>query len=241
MKILEKPWARYVIVLLVGIAVGAIFYPSKEVTIEEKLRLESEITKLQQEKRDIKKDLESKLSIQEASSKEYKRQTETRISSLKQENTTLKQKVKERTLKIVKPDGTIVEETVKESQTEIVSRIITDIKTEFNEKVQSIENKWKSIHEKRVVKIRDSYEKKIDEKERKIREYERRKTVKVNPRRFGLSLGYMGDDTYFSSIQYDIFGPMFLDLHFGGSVNRLDSGARNIGISETGIGIGIRF
>lgn len=231
MKLLDKAWARYIIILLVGIAVGAIFYPSKEVSIEEKLRLESEITKLKKEKKEIKIDYENKLAIKEQISKEYKKDSESKLSSLRQENTVLKQKAKEKTLKIIKPDGTIVEETIKEYQTEIISKVVTEIKQEFKEKIQLIENKWKKIHEQRVTKIRDNYVYQLEEKDKKIRQYELNKVVKINQRKFGISLGYLGNNEYFSSVQYDMFGPMFLDLHLGGNNNN----------TRAGIGIGVRF
>lgn len=231
MKALDKIWVRYVAILLVGVTIGAIFYPSKEVSIEEKLKLQSEITKLKEEKKQIKKDYENKINIKEEVSKQYKQQTESKLSSLKQENTSLKQKIKERTIKIIKPDGTVVEETIRESQTEVVSRVITEIREEFKQKIQSIENKWKSIHEKRVAKIRDNYVARLEEKDKKIKEYEMSKTVSINKRRFGVSLGYLGNNEYFSSVQYDMFGPMFLDLHLGGNMDNV----------RAGIGIGVRF
>jgi hypothetical protein len=42
----------------------------------------------------------------------------------------------------------------------------------------------------------------------------------------------MAEDQYFSSIQYDIFGPMFLDIHLGGDF---------VNETRAGIGIGFRF
>jgi hypothetical protein len=216
---------------LVGITVGAIFYPSKEVSIEEKLKLQSEITKLKEEKRQIEKNYQNKISIKEEVAKQYKQQTDSKLYSLKQENTSLKQKIKERIIKIIKPDGTIVEETIRESQTEFVSRVITKIRAEFKEKIDSIENKWKLIHEKRLIKIRDNYVARLEEKDKKIKQYEMNKRVSINQRRFGFSLGYLGNNEYFSSVQYDMFGPMFLDLHLGGNTNNV----------RTGIGIGVKF
>lgn len=229
---MKKEWIKYIAVGLILIAVGAIFYPSKTITIEEKYRLEQEITKLKQEKKDIKTELETKLTTEEQKNIIYKRETESKLSSLRTENTSLKQRVSERTLKIIKPDGTIVEETFKESQTEMVTQVITEIKQEFNEKVQSIENKWKKIHERRVLKIKEDYSLIIKEKDTKLEEYSKKKTVEINKRKFGISFGYLGQDNYFSSVQYDVFGPMFLDLH-------MDEDSRSG--TRTGIGMGIRF
>jgi len=232
-KLLNNKWAIPVIALLGGIVIGAVFYPSKTITREETARYEAKIEKLENENREIEQDFKANFIAMEESHKEYKRESESKISSLRTENTHLKQKTKERIVKIIKPDGTITEEIVRESDTEIVSQIITDIKQEFNEKVTSIESKWKKVHETRVVAIRDTYEKKLSDKQHIIDTYSKKETIKINERKFGVSLGYTTYDKYFSSISYDLAGPLFLDFHLESDSSFSDSGA--------GVGVGFRF
>ncbi len=231
--LLQLEWIRYVTVLLIGVAIGAIFYPSKTITKEEMYELKQKVVRLENEKKFITTFFEKKINMEKSQSKKYHEQVTKNIESLKQENFRLKQKVSEKRFKIVKPDGTIEEKWFKESETDVVSSVVTKIKSEFTRKVKSIENKWKKIHEKRINKIKKMYEKKIKLQS----EYKERKVTKVkteiNKRNFGISLGFTTKQNYFSSITYDIYGPFFLDILLKSNNNFSDKGA--------GIGIGIRF
>lgn len=232
-RLLKHKYAAPVIALLVGMAIGAIFYPSKSITREVVSKYEEKIERLENEKRDIEFKSQTELFNKEVQFSQKKSELQNKISSLTTENTRLKRKTKETMIKIIKPDGTITEKSYKESDTEIVSQIVIDIKQEFTEKVTSIENKWKDVHEKRVVAIKDKYDKQLSEKQHIIDEYRKRETIKINERKFGVSLGYTNYDKYFSSISYDVFGPFFLDLHLESDSGFRDSGA--------GVGIGFRF
>lgn len=232
-KLLENTYVRYGIALAIGAALGAIFYPTKSIEREiekkyraEKIKLIKELNTVKSKSREEKQELSSKISKIELESQQ-------KISSLRIENRSLKQKVTERKLKIVKPDGTIVEQSFKESNTEAVSRVITDVRQEFNTKVKSIESKWKKIHEKRVTSIKEKYEKKIQEKDKVITSYKKKESIKVNPRKFGIAFGIMADDQYYSNISYDVYGPWFLNLQVESSKN-LDRGSG-------GVGVGLKF
>ncbi len=232
-KLLNNKWITPVIALLVGMAIGAIFYPSKSITREETSRYEAKIEKLQEENRTRLSKAMSLVNERIVENQEYKRETQSRMSSLRTENTHLKKRVKERIIKIITPDGTIREEIVRESDTEVVSQIVTDIKQEFNEKVTSIENRWKKVHQSRVVTIRDTYQKKLKEKQHIIDTHSKKEKIEINKRNFGISLGYTTDDQIYSSVTYDIFGPVFLDVHLESTPKFEDIGA--------GAGIGISF
>lgn len=232
-NLLDKQWVRYILILLVGIGVGAIFYPSKTITKEEEITLKQKIERLETEKKNITSFFEKRLEMEIYQGKKYHEQVTKEIDSLKEENTTLKQKVSEKKFKIVRPDGTIEEQWFKDSESEVVTSTVTKIKSEFNRKVESIENKWKNMHEERVKKVKEDYEKKIAE----LREHEATKTTKekieINKHNFGVSLGYTTEQNYFSSVTYDIYGPFFLDVH-------LESD-KQFGDKEIGFGVGLRF
>ena len=233
MKLLKNKYVLPIVCLLGGIAIGFMFYPSQTFTSEERARYEKELESTRQFTLDRIHDEMERARVAEESLKEYKRESETKVSSLKTENTRLKKKVKERIVKIVTPDGTIREEIVRESDTQVVSQIVTDIKQEFTEKVSSIEQKWKTIHKQRVSKIKEDYEEKLSQKEKVISEYSKKEVKKVNERNFGISLGYTSDKTFFSSITYDVYGPFFLDLHLETDKEFNDSSA--------GAAVGISF
>ena len=233
MKIFENQFVRYALILLIGIGIGAIFYPSKTITKEEVYTMEQKIERLETEKREETKVMKALLDISEFKSKLIKEESEKKVESLKEENFKLKHKVSEKRFKIVRPDGTIEEKWFKESETDVVSSVVTKIKSEFTRKVQSIENKWRKIHEQRISKIKQTYEKKIAERSvRQVRKVTKEKT-EINKRSFGMSLGLTSQKDIFSSVIYDVYGPFFLDLH-------LESD-REFEDKEIGLGIGLRF
>ena len=231
--ILQLEWVRYVLVGLIGIAIGAIFYPSKTITTEETREFEQKITRLEAQKESITSIFENQLSLEKQQSRKYQEQVTKKLDVYKEENYKLKQKVSEKRFKIVRPDGTIEEKWFKESETDVVSSTVTKIKSEFTRKVKSIENKWMTIHKKRVEKIKADYEKKIAESTHTKEKTHKKKVVEINKRNFGISGGIMTDKKYFGGVTYDIFGPLFLDLH-------LESD-RSFQNKEVGLGIGIRF
>lgn len=232
-KVLNNPLIRHSLILVLGVAIGAIFYPTKHIEREIEQKYQSKIQRIKEESKFKEVVYKDAIDKQIALSIKIERESNEKISSLKIENNSLKQKVKERKLKIVKPDGTVVEESFRESETEAVSRVITDVRQEFNTKVKSIENKWKKVHEKRVVEIKEKYEKKLEEKQKIIAEYKKKESIKVNPRSFGLAAGVMSDNQYYGNISYDVFGPLFLNLQIESD--------RNFQDSSGGIGLGFRF
>lgn len=232
-KIFNIEWVRYVAVLMIGLALGAIFYPSKTITKEETTKYQEQISRLENEKKSMNSLFESQLNMEKLQSKKYQKQTTAKIDTLKKENFKLQSRVKESRFKIIKPDGTIEEKWFKESQTDIVSSTVTSIKSEYSRKVKSIENKWKKLHEKRIKKIQSDYERKLTEsKKTEIQIYKKEK-IEINKRSFGVSMGMMTDQRYFSSITYDLFGPVFIDIHL-----EFDPSTQE---KEAGLGFGFRF
>lgn len=232
-KLLQNTYVRYGLALMIGAAIGAIFYPTKSIEREIESKYQSKIERLESDRRYIEEKYSQELRREINSNVEYRKETNKKISSLKTENTHLKQNVKEKTLKIVKPDGTIVEETFKESETEVVSKVVTSIKQEFNEKVSSIEKKWETVHKKRVRAIIDKHDKEIKQKEEIISSYKKKETIKINHRSFAIAAGKLNDDNYYGNVSYDIFGPVFINGHFEAN-NKFE-------VDKLGVGIGLRF
>lgn len=231
--ILQLEWVRYVLIGLIGIAIGAIFYPSKTITTEETRKFEQKIEKLKVEKSKILQKTYVDIREMQSSNKQYREESEKKVTILKQENYKLKSRVKESKFKIIKPDGTIEERWFKESETDIVSSVVTSIKEEFSRKVQSIENKWMTLHTKRIKVIKENYEKKLFVAASLVLEATKKKKVEINKRSFGISLGLTSEKDYFSNISYDIFGPVFLDILLL-TDQQLDE-------KKVGVGFGLRF
>ena len=224
---------KYVLMIAVACLIaGGLLYPSK--SIDEKVRqtYQEKIDKLTKEKGSLQLDIALKEIAQFKESLIKEEEVRKKVSILKIENRSLREKTKERWFKLIKPDGTIVEKRYKESDKQETSKIVTSIKSEFTRKVKSIENRWKKIHKQQVTKIKEKYSKEITEKKEIIAKLEKRKITKINERKFGVAVGMMSDKDYFSNISYDIAGPFFIDLQI--ESNGSDS-------NSAGIGLGIRF
>lgn len=232
-ELLKNNLVRYGLVLIAGIAIGAVFYPSKTIETELEQKYQQQITRLQEEHREKKSELQEQIQKQIAETKEVEQRTEAKLSSVKEENSRLKRQVKERTLKIIKPDGTIVEETYKESQTEVVTKIVTEIRQEFVTKVNSIEKKWEKVHVRRLKKVKEKFDKKIEEKDKVIASLKKSKKVEINKRDFAIAAGLKTDQDYYVNGSYSLFGPFFLNFH-AETNKRFDDQA-------AGIGFGIGF
>lgn len=232
-KLLKNRWVQNIILLIVGVAIGSIFYPSKTEVEEMTRKYEERITRLNTEKTKLDKKFSDTIMMYENEIREVTINSERRLFTLKEENTRLKSKITEKKFKIVKPDGTIEERWFKESETDMITSTVTKIRSEFTRKVKEIENKWKVAHEKRVAVIKADYEKKLAESESRNSQSHYKRKTEINKRRFGVSFGLMTNNAYYSNISYDIFGPVFLDLHLQSDKQFQNRGA--------GLGIGLRF
>jgi len=239
LKILKNKYIQLVLAFGIGAAIGVIFYPSKSTETREKIQLLERTVRTQEKELDEKeiKMQTAERSLQESTTsfKTYREHTGSKIESLRTENSSLKQSAKRQKFRIVKPDGTVIEKEFEESSSEKATSVIIEVREEFTRKVESIESKWKQIHETRVLKIKDSYEKKLKEKKTEIKIVEKivekEKIVKVNEKKLRTELGYSSDDKVYTHASYPIWGPVFL----GGGVS-ID---RDMKQPEARIGVGI--
>ena len=233
-KIVKSEGGKIVLALIVGVAIGAIFYPSKSIKEEERQRYEERIQKEVDYSRKLQQDHREQIAAVRNESREREEQLSVKINKQQTEITNLRSKVSERTYKLVKPDGTIEERTFKESELAKDSTVITSIRTEFDKKVKDIERRYESIHRERLIKIKEQTDQKIREKELRIAELEKKKTVEINKRSFGVAAGIMTDQSYFGSVERDIFGPIYLQ-------GLIQVNPQNSSDNKGGVGIGIRF
>lgn len=229
-----KEWVRLVAMLLLGITIGAIFYPTKR--IEEKLTVkhQEEMTALKEQHSKETKDLTEKYDSAVAETKSLKVESERKISKLTDEVKTLKTKQKSSTYKLIKPDGTIEERTFSESEVDESSHVVTQIQEEFKTKIESIENRYAIIHAERVTAIKKEFDSKEASYKKTIDELTKSKTVSVNEKRFGLEAGILTDKNYYGHATMDLWGPVFIGVHGELSQDKLNG-------NKMGAGIGLRF
>jgi uncharacterized membrane-anchored protein YhcB (DUF1043 family) len=231
-ELLSKEWFRLTGMLLIGITIGAIFYPTKR--IEEKItqKYEQEIASLKEVHSKESQDLIEKYASSLKENKELHVQTEQKISQLTSEIKTLQSKQKTAYYKLIKPDGTIEIKKFSESEVNESSKVVTQIQQEFKTKVDQIETKWSEIHKKRVAKLQKDFDSKESSYQKTIEELTKSKTTSVNEKRFGLEAGMMSNKNYYGHATADLWGPVFIGVH--GEVG-------NNNDNKLGAGIGLRF
>lgn len=228
----STPWLQFLLVLLAGVAIGAVFYPTKHIEERERQKHEEETKSLKEQYSKELSTLHDTLNKANVSHSEYRKETEFKITKLTTENTTLRSNQRTAYYKVVKPDGTIEIRKFTETQIDESRQVITEIQTEFKEKIASIETKWETIHKERVTALSKEFKSKEEEYKHKIDELEKSRVVDINPKRFGVEAGVLTSKAFYGHVTYDIFGPIFLGLHsqFGGTSTAVG-----------GAGLGLRF
>ncbi len=232
----DNAWARYVILFMGGVAVGAIFYPSKTITEEEKSRYEERIVKLTETQEKLTKDFNEKLYKKETENKRTEIELHSKISSLTTKVRDLKSKVKTSYYKLIKPDGTIEERRFTESEVNESTKVVTSIRKEFDLKISKIEKRWLTIHRERVVKLVKEFNEKKKVYEERIAELEKKREVKINERNTGFELGFLSSSNYYLHVSRDLFGPVFIGVHSQSNLGLLAEPEFAIGG-----GVGLRF
>lgn len=232
-ELLKKESTRYALTLVLGVAIGAIFYPTK--SDEEK------VTKKYQEEIASLKESYGK-ETQVAKEKEEKvvsyylniiSDTEKKVTKLTSEVRSLKSKQKTSYYKIIKPDGTIEIKKFSESETDESSQIIAKIQEEQKQKLAVIESKYEEIHKQRVTEIKKEFDSKEQTYKKKIEELESSKITTVNQKKFGVEVGTNTEKQYYLHGTSMLFGPIFVGAH--------GESDKDLGKKSIGLGLGISF
>jgi hypothetical protein len=229
-EVTANPVVRYTLILLLGIGIGAVFYPTKHIEERERQKHELEMKKVLDEHAEQVKSLHQTIDAEVKHNLTLTKQYESKIHSLTSEIHDLKSKTKTSYYKIVRPDGTVEIKKFSESEVSESTKVITEIQQEFTEKVTSIEKKWETIHTKRVEELKTKFDSKLQEYQKQIDELEKSKVVDVNPKKFGLEAGMMTSGSYYGHVNADLFGPIFVGAH------------AQLGLAPAaGLGLGLRF
>lgn len=230
--LLQKEWFRLLGVLLIGITIGVVFYPTKR--IEEKMtqKHQEEISILKEAHSKEVKEINDKYVAVVQENKELHVEAERKITKLQEEVKTLQSKQKTATYRLVKPDGTIEERIFTESEVNESSKVVTQIQEEFKVKIDQIETKWSTIHQERVAKIQKDFDSKETDYKKTIDELTKSKVTSINEKRFGLEAGIMSNKNYYGHATMDVWGPTFVGVQG-------ELGPNND--NKLGIGLGLRF
>ena len=244
-KLLKNKYSQLVLAFILGGFIAYAFYPTK--TVEERVyeetkeRFESVLEETKKTYEAEKKKIQEELSQTEKSSKEYREVVSKKIQSLTTENRELRKSQKKSKFKLIKPDGTIIEKEYEESQSEEISSIVTEVREEFNRKVSSIEDKWKTIHKTRIEELKKKFQEELEKKETQVvvneKIVEKEKKTKVNEKKWRPEIGVTTDKNLYIHTTYPLWGPIFV----GGGVSASGTDASNLDFGDGRIGLGIQF
>ena len=240
-KILKNRYIQIGLAIIIGVGIGAIFYPTK--TIEETVRLEeakkydAKIKTMESLQKTVVEAVQEKFAEYVTSHKNTVKNLEKKVNVLTTENTSLKENSKRKWLKIVKPDGTIVEQEIEETNKEQETQVITSIQQEFKEKIQSIETRYKSVHKTRVAEIKTQHKQEIIKLKEihteELKKYNKSKIVKINEKNFRIVAGVDTDKDIYTHATYPLFGPVVFGFGISGNL----FGDNFNGSARAGLGI----
>lgn len=232
-EIFKNQLVRYFLVLLVGVGLGAVFYPTSHIETKLHKKYEEETKTLVETHNKEIQSIESSYSKETEELKSFKLESEKKVQSLTTQIQTLQSKQKTSYYKLIKPDGTIEVKKFSESEVNESSTIVTQIQEEFKTKIASIEEKWETIHKSRVENIKKDFNQKEEVYKKKIEELEQSKLVIKNGKTFGVEGGYSTERRYYLHGTGDLYGPLFIGIHSESDVE-LDK-------KSLGLGLGIKF
>ena len=227
----NNQWARALLILGIGITVGAVFYPSKHVEETVSKKYEQEIATLKQTQSKELQSSQEQLKKEIASNDAYQAQAESKISQLTSQVSSLQSKKKVSYSKIIHPDGTIEIKQDSESDTNSTNQVVTQLQSEYQSKIDSLKQQMSKESDDKISTLAKQYDAREQEYKKQISDYESKKVVDVNAKKFGLEGGMLNDKDYYVHATGDIWGPVFIGVQ----------GEAGPGGSKMGLGLGIRF
>jgi hypothetical protein len=228
----SHPVAQFVLVFIAGVAIGALFYPTKR--IEDRVHQQDQliIDKLTTEKEEIRTTLTQQITSITQQKNEMQLSMTQQLMELRLEVKELQSKKKEVWYKIVKPDGTIEERRYSESEVNESSQVISSVQQEYEKKITELNTQWQKTVDSKLQEQQVQFDKINKENERKISELESSHTVTINEKKYGLEVGYLTSAQYYGHVNVDLFGPIFIGAHVNTNLTNSTS---------VGAGLGIRF
>lgn len=231
-ELLKNKAVQIGLAVLIGAAIGALFYPTKRIEERVKQEYQEKLDTQKEEHRQVESQLNEKIDSLEEEKVTLRIETSEKIHKLQFKVRELQAKKTETYYKIVKPDGTVEERRFKESEVNESTRVITEVRREFDQKVSQIEERWKKVHIERVKALKEEFDSKEKTLQEKIAKLESEKITDINPKKYGLEVGYKSDSQYYIHGNIDVFGPVFIGVH-------TDTNFANE--HSVGAGIGLRF
>ena len=229
--LLQNQGVRYVLVLLAGITIGAVFYPTKNVESKVSQKYEQQIKTLNEAHSQELQATHNELDKVTSESKNLQSQYQSQISQLTTQVHNLQSSKKVVYTKVIHPDGTVEIKQTSDTQTAETDNITTKLEAEYQQKLTEATQQLEKTHQDEIATLSKDYTSKAEAYEQTIAELKKDKTIETNPKKFGLEGGYLNDKDYYVHATGDLWGPVFVGVH----------GEAGVDGSKLGVGLGIRF
>ena len=212
-KLAANNTAKLIGLFVLGVAIGALFYPTKHIEERVKQEYQEKIQIERDQTEKVRVDLTEDIDKLKGEKTSLTIETSQKITQLRYEVKDLQSKKKETWYKIVRPDGTIEERSYKESEVNESTKVVVSIRAEFDRKTTEISERWQRVHISRVKKLKKEFTAKENVYKEQIAKFESEKIVDINPKTIGLEVGALSDQQYYMHGNVDVVGPLFLGIH----------------------------
>lgn len=184
---------------------------------------------------DIKKLQASNAELSSSSASEIRRvatEYEVKIKSLTKERDSLRKKTYKERIKIVKPDGSIVEKEIEKESSDSTKEVIADVRSEYQSQIKILEDKMRAESSQKITEIKESYEKQLAEERSKSSHKETvHKGETKTERKLRLESGLELDKDFYYHSSYSL-SPFVV----GGGVS-----AERWKVKDARLGLGLEF
>jgi len=236
----QQKWFQLLAALMIGMAVGAIFYPKKnteEKTTEQiASQYEQQIQQLTQKQATEVKTLNDKITSEETDKQQIQQTMSQQIQTLNTENDSLKQSSTKTISKVVKPDGTVIENETDNSTSDSTKSDIAKAQSDFNSQLTAVQEQDKKHEEDVVSQVTQQLNEQISTLKTQIAssttKIETDKKTESNPSKLRPEIGITSNLNGYVHATYTLFGPVFVGAGVSGTTTHFD---------EARIGLGIEF
>ena len=219
------------IAFIIGAIVTYFVYPTTQIEERISSKYEKQLQETLTTHQSVVKSLREEIDIKEKAMSSYQESVAQTINTYESEIKELRIKTSEGTYKLIKPDGTIVEKTFKKSETEEYTAYVKTVQEEFNKKINSIEQKWLTIHKDAVSELKIKYDQDYEKKLAEYKQTDKEKIIKSNMKTYGVEAGYTTQQEAYLHTTYTFWGPMFMGGHIQGPTDG----------SSMSVGVGVGF
>lgn len=221
---------QLVLTLLLGMVIGALFYPTKHIEEKLKTKYEAEELTLKEEHTKEVQTVTTNFQQQVDSLSKQKLEVEQQAISLRSQVTELKKHQKKTYYKIVHPDGTIELKVESESDSDENSNVVDQVQTEFKQKLEEETTKLETTYNQQISKLQMDFDSKESDYKKQIQTLEQSKVVDINKRDYNMEVGVLTNRDFYLHASTTLLGPIIIGAHSEAGPS-----------SSIGAGLGLKF